>query len=212
MVRQLSEKILEENRQMAVACVDLEKAYDKVCRDKLWCVLDEYGVKGKLMRAIWSLYEGSEACVRFGGMLSGWFPISQGVRQGCVLSPWLFNVYMDRMMREVKERLQGGVQLTTTLVQMLLFADDIIVCTEKKEDMERNLAEMRVVMEKWGMSMHWGKTKVMMVSRTGEGYKISVDQEVEEVDKLKYLRVMISGDGGCDDEIEQRIGAAARVV
>ena len=90
----------------------------KVCRDKLWCVLDEYGVKGKLMRAIQSLYEGSEACVRVGGMLSGWFPImiSQGVRQGCVLSPWLFNVFMDRIMREVKERLQGAVQLTTTLV------------------------------------------------------------------------------------------------
>ena len=175
-------------------------------------MLDEYGVKGKLMRAIRSLYEGSEACVRVGGVLSGWFPISQGVRQGCVLSPWLFNVFIDRIMREVKERLQGGVQLTTTLVQMLLFADDIIVCTEKKEDMERNLAEMRVVMEKWGMSMHWGKTKVMMVSRTGEGCKISVDgEEVEEMDKLKYLGV-ISGDGRCDDEIEQRIGAAARVV
>ena len=115
-------------------------------------------------------------------------------------------------MREVKERLQGSVQLTTTLVQMLLFADDIIVCTEK-EDMERNPAGMRVVMEKWGMSMHWGKTKVMMVSRTGEGCKISVDgEEVEEVDMLKYLGVMISGDGRCDDEIEQRIGAAARVV
>ena len=69
------------------------------------------------------------------------------------------------------ERLQGDVQLTTTLVQMLLFADDIIVCIEKKEDMERNLAEMRVVMEKWEMSMHWEKTRVMMVSRTGEGAK-----------------------------------------
>ena len=58
-----------------------------------------------------------------------------------------------------------------------------------------------------------GKTKVMMVSRTGEGCKISVDgEEVEEVDKLKYLGVMISGDGRCDDEIEQRIGAAARVM
>ena len=81
-------------------------------------------------------------------MLSGWFPISQGVRQGCVLSSWLFNVFIDRIMREMKERLQGGVQLTTTLVEMLLFADDIIVCTEKKEDMERNLAEMKGVMEK----------------------------------------------------------------
>ena len=212
-IRQLSEKVLEKNGQMAVACVDLEKAYDNVCREKLWRVLDEYGVKGNLMKAIRSLYARSQACVRVGGKLSEWFSISQGVRQGCVLSPWLFNVFMDRIMREVKDRLQGGVHLTATTVKILLFADDIVVCTEKKEDMERNLGEMNVVMKKWGMKMHWGKTKVMMVSRTGEECKISVEgEEVEEVEKLNYLGVTISGDGGCDDEIEQRIGAAARVV
>ena len=75
--------------------------------------------------------------------MPGWFPISQGVRQGCVLSPWLFDVF-----REVKEELQGGVQLSASLVQMLLFTDDVVVCTENKEDMERNLAVMKVAM-KW---------------------------------------------------------------
>ena len=73
-IRQLSEKVLEKNRQMAVACVDLEKAYDKVCREKLWHMLGEYGVKGKLMKAVRSLYVGSQARVRVGGKLSGWFP------------------------------------------------------------------------------------------------------------------------------------------
>lgn len=90
------------------------------------------------------------------------------------------------------------IQLTT-LVQTLLFADDFIVCTERKEDMERSLAEMKVGIEKWGVSRHWGKTRLMMVSRSGEECKISVDGKgVEEVlvDKLKYLGVMISGDGG----------------
>ena len=104
---------------------------------------------------------------------------------------------------------QGVVQLTTTLLQMVLFADDIVVCMGRKEDMERNLAVMKVVMEKWEMRIPWGETKVLMVSRSGDGCKISVEgEEVEEVDKLKYmyLGVMISGDGGCDDEIEQRVG------
>ena len=56
--------------------------------------------------------------------------------------------------------------------------------------MERNLAEMKVVIEKWGMKMHWGKTKVMMMSRTVEECKVSVEGEVvEEVEKLKYLGV-----------------------
>ena len=96
---------------------------------------------------------------------------------------------------------------------MLLFADDVVVCTENKEDMERNLAVMKVAMKKWGMNIHWGKTTVLMVSRSGGACKIYVEgEEVEQVEKLKYLGVMISGDGGCDDEIEDRIGASARVV
>ena len=61
-------------------------------------MLNEYGVKGRLMKVIQALYAGSEACVRVGERMSGWFPISQGVRQGCVLSLWLFNVFMNRIM------------------------------------------------------------------------------------------------------------------
>ena len=53
-------------------------------------------------------------------------------------------------------------------MQMLLFTDDIVMVTEKKDDMQRNLDEMKKVMDKWGMKMHWGKTKVMIVSRTEE--------------------------------------------
>ena len=80
------------------------------------------------------------------------------------MSPWLFNVFMDGIMRETMEKLQGGVQLTTTNVQLILFADDIVMVTEKKEDMQTNLGEMKKVMDKWGMKLHLGKTKVMMVS------------------------------------------------
>jgi len=59
-----------------------------------------------------------------------------------VMSPWLFNVFMDGIMREAKENLQGGVQLTNTNVQILLFADDIVMVAEK-DDMLRNLDEMK---------------------------------------------------------------------
>ena len=151
--------------------------------------------------------------MRTSGKVSGWFPITQGVRQGCVMSPWLFNVFMDGIMRETMEKLQGGVQLTTTNVQLILFADDIVMVTEKEEDMQTNLGEMKKVMDKWGMKMHLGKTKVMMVSRTEEDCNLNVEgEDIETVKKLKYLGVMVSSDGLCDEEIEQRVGAAAKVV
>ena len=83
---------------MAIACIDLEKAYDKVSRDRLWQVLESYGIQGGLLRAIQSMYLGSQACVCSNGKVSGWLPITQGVRQECVMSPWLFNVFMDGIM------------------------------------------------------------------------------------------------------------------
>ena len=211
-IRQLSEKVLDKNKQMIVASINLEKAFDKVCRDKLWQVLERYGIQGALMRAIQSMYAGSQACVCTSGKMPAWFPITQGVRQGCVKSPWLFNVFMDEIVREVNENLQGGLQLTSTIVQILLFADNIVMVTEKEEDMQSNLNEVKKVVNKWGVKMHWGKTKVMMVSRTEE-YKLSIEgEDIEQVKKLKYLGAVISADGKCDEEIEQRVGATAKVV
>ncbi len=102
-IRQLSEKVLEKNKQMVMACIDLEKVYHMVCSDRLWQVLERYGIHGGLMRAIQSMYLGSRACVRISGIMSGWFPITHGVRQGCVMSPWLFNVFMDGIMRELSK-------------------------------------------------------------------------------------------------------------
>ena len=212
-IRQLSEKMIEKNKKMVVACVDLEKAYDRVGRDKLWKVLEEYGVKGRLLRAIRSFYKKSEGCVRVKDELSSWFPITQGVRQGCVMSPWLFNVFMDKIVREGMENFVGGVKMSTTEVGIVLFADDVMLLTERKEDMEANLRELKKAMSNWGMKIHWGKTKVMMVSRKGEECKVCVDgEEIEQVQNMKYLGAILSADGTCEEEIEQRVGAAARVI
>ena len=79
-----------------------------VCRDRLWQVLECYGIRAGLMRAIQSMYLGSRACVRASGKMSGWFPLTQGVRQGCVMLPWLFNVLINGIMRGAKGTLQGG--------------------------------------------------------------------------------------------------------
>ena len=100
-----------------------------------------------------------------------------------MMSPWLFNVFMDGIMREAKENLQGGVQLTNTNVQILPFADDIVMVAEKKDNMQRNLDEMKKGMDKWGMRMHLEKTRVMIVSRTEEECKLSIEGEDIEMSR-----------------------------
>ena len=67
----------------------------------MWNVLRLYGIGGRLLRGVESLYVGSKACVRVGNEVSEWFPVRVGLRQGCVMLPWLFNLYIDGVVREV---------------------------------------------------------------------------------------------------------------
>ena len=98
---------------------------------------------------------------------SDWFEVEQGVRQGCVLSLWLFNLYMDTIVREAREKFVEGGQLEETTVQLLLFADDLMLVAEKDEDVERNQRMLEEVMKKWRMQINWKKTKVLIVKQGG---------------------------------------------
>ena len=83
-----------------MVCVDLDKAYDRVDRELLWRVLRAYGVNGELIRAVRSLYDDGKACVRVQGQKSDWFGVGQRVRQGCTMSPWIFNIFMDNIVQK----------------------------------------------------------------------------------------------------------------
>ena len=87
--------------------MDLEKAYDTIDRHGMWQMLRVYTVAGKLLKAVQSYYIDSAACVRMGNVVSEWFPVNFRLRQGCFMSPWLFNVYMDGVVREVNVRVLG---------------------------------------------------------------------------------------------------------
>ena len=96
--KQIGEKAREKKRRVYVGFIDLEKAYDRVNREVLWKVLRMYDVVGKLLSVIKSMYIDSSACVRIKGGGSEWFRIDSDVTQGCIMSPLLFNVYMDGVM------------------------------------------------------------------------------------------------------------------
>ena len=116
--------------------MDLEKAYDRVDRVLLWRVLRTYGVNGELLSAVKSLYDNGKACVNVQGQKSDWFGVGQGVRQGCTMSPWIFNIFMDNLVRDAKQGFDGGVEMETGTIQLILFADDLMLVTEKDKDVE----------------------------------------------------------------------------
>ncbi len=99
----------------------------------LWDVLKIYGVGGKLLSAIKSFYVEASACVKISEETSEHFEIKVGLRQGCVMSPWWFNIYMDGVMREIKGKVAlVGIRLYTEgrkwVLNSILFADDSVHC------------------------------------------------------------------------------------
>ena len=93
-LQQIFEKSWEYAKEVNACFVDLEKAYDRIPRDKLWAVLLQYGIDGQLLNAIKSLYMHSEVCVRVNSATTKPFKVSVGLRQGCSLSPILFLIYI----------------------------------------------------------------------------------------------------------------------
>ena len=99
-VRQVCEKCLANWKDVFWAFMDFEMAYDTIDRHGMCQVLRVRGVGRKLLKAVQCFYIDSRACVRMGNDVSEWFPVNVGLRQGCVMSLWLFNVYMDGAVRE----------------------------------------------------------------------------------------------------------------
>ncbi len=131
--RMVVEKILTKGKKLYAAFMDLEKAYDRVDWPALWDVLKIYGVGEKLLRAVKSFYEEASACVKIRGETSEHFGIKVGLRQGCVMSPWLFNIYMDGAMREMKGKVgKVGVRMYDEgrkwVLNSILLADDTAHC------------------------------------------------------------------------------------
>lgn len=188
-LRMLSEKFLAKNQKLFCAFIDLEKAYDRVNREKLWEILEEYGVNGQLINAIASLYEGSAACVRINGDLTPWFSIIKGVKQGCVMSPWLFILYMDKCMQVLKG-LNLGVTMSDTKVCSLVYADDVVLVTENAYDLQRLVSKMNEECQKSDMKMNVTKSNVMVFERDVNVTicKIKVDDKyLEQVNEFVYL-------------------------
>ena len=83
------------------------------------------------------------------------------------MSPWLFNIFMDNIVREAKQRFDGGVEMETGTIQLLLFADDLMLVAEREKDAERNVNVLDEIMKNWRMKINWKKTKAIVVKRGG---------------------------------------------
>ena len=149
-------------------------------REKLWKVLDEYGVKRRLLKAIQALYMNGRARGKVGAMESELFGVHRGARQGCTLSPWHFNVFIDWVIREAKGQFRSEVKLSTGDVGVLLFVDDMELMAELVEGLQSNLQMMNGVLSRWELKVNWEKTKVMRLTRKREKCEVIIEGQQME--------------------------------
>ena len=130
--------------------------------NKLWKILQEIGISEHLTCLLRNLYAGQEATVRTGHGTTDWFQIGKGVCQGWILSPCLFNLYAEYIMRNAGlEEAQAGIKIAGRNINNLTYADDTTLMSESEEELKSLLMEVREESEKFGLKLNIQKTKIM---------------------------------------------------
>ena len=169
------------------------------------------GIPDHLTCLLRNLYAGQEAAVRTGHETTDWFQIGKGVRQGCILSPCLFNLYAEYIVRNAGlEEPEAGIKITRRNINNLRYADDTTLMAESEEELKSLLMKVKEESEKVGLKLNIQKTKIMASSPITSW---QIDGEtVERVSDLIFLSSKITADGDCIHEIKRRLFLGRKVL
>ncbi|KAK3514069.1 hypothetical protein QTP70_002908 [Hemibagrus guttatus] len=197
-LRILMEKYRDGQTELHCVFVDLEKVYDRVPREELWYCMRKSGVAEKYVRVVQEMYERSRTVVRCAVGQTEEFNVEVGLHQGSALSPFLFAIVMDQLSEEVRQESPWT----------MMFADDIVICSESREQVEENLERWRFALERRGMKVSRSKTEYMCVNEMeGSGTVRLQGEEVKKVQEFKYLGSTVQSNGECEKEVKKRVQA-----
>jgi len=185
--------------------IDYTKAFDCVDHAKLWKSLLEFGFPKHIVCVLQRLYDGQKATVRTEHGDTEEFTIGKGVRQGCILSPVLFNMYGERIMREAGLDISmEGIRIGGRCINNLRYADDTTLAATGEERLRQLIRSVQNASGKYGLYLNVGKTKVMTTANIDSF--IMDGNRIEVVNSFNFLGSTIERTGGCTKEIRRRIG------
>ena len=156
------EKAREFQKNIYFCFIDYAKAFDCVDHNQLWRILKEMGIPDHLTCLLRNLYAGQEATVKTGHGTTDCFQIGKGVCQVCILSPYLFNLYAEYIMRNAGlEETQAGIKIARRNLNNLIYADDTTLMAESEEELKSLLMKVKVESEKVGLNLNIQKIKIM---------------------------------------------------
>ena len=201
-VREIIEKAKEKNIPLHFNFIDFKSAFDTIWRNALWKMLLKIGVNPKYVDIIKYMYQNTKCAVTIENSLTGWFVVRVGVRQGCILSPTLFNVFLEFVMDEISSLQE--FHLTQNLTTDVRYADDTTLISCMLEKLKFSTEELEAACRKWGLKINASKCKVMSPDPTCD---VHIELEpVENVDNFVFLGSVVPD---TSDDVKRRIALAS---
>ena len=196
---------------MRFCFIDHAKAFDCVGHNKLRKILKEMGIPDHLTCVLRNPYVGQEATVRTRHGTTDWFQIGKGARQGCVLSPCLFNLHAEYIMRNAGlDETQAGIKIAGRNINNLRYADDTTLTAESEEKLKSLLMKVKEESEKVGLKLNIQKTRIM-----ASGPITSWERDGETVETVADFILggsKITADGDCSHEIKRHLLLGRKVM
>ena len=194
-------KAREFQKNIYFCFIDYTKAFDCVDHNKLWKILQEMGIPDHLICLLRNLYAGQEARVRTGHGTTDWFQIGKGVCQGYILSPCLYNLYTEYIMRNTGlEEAQAGIKIAGRNTNNLRYADDTTLMAESKEEL-KSLMKVKEESEKFVLKLNIQKIKIMA---SGPITSWPIDGKTMKTGTdFIFLGSKITADGDCSHKIKR---------
>lgn len=158
-------------RRRYAAFIDLKVAFDNVDRERLWRIMEEKEIGGGLIKKIESIYKETDTRIRTKDGITQGFITKKGVRQGCVLSPALFSLYVADLDKELEKRNIGGVELGKNRIRSLAYANDMVLMAKNKKALEDMSKTLKRFLKEKRLELNVEKTKVMVFNRMGRRKK-----------------------------------------
>lgn len=193
------------------ACfIDYQKAFDRIQHHKMIDILKNARLDDKDLRIITKLYWNQTASVRLEGGNTDEIRILRGVRQGCVLSSLLFNLYAEQIFNEALENIEAGILINGEKLNNIRYADDTVVFADTLEGLQELIDKITTSSQKYGLDINASKTKFMIISKTyiPNCHIQSNHQPIERVSKYTYLGTNINDQWDHSQEIKARIEKA----
>jgi hypothetical protein len=210
------QKYINDNKRLYCVFVDFKKAFDSVYRNALWLKLHKSGIRGKLLRIVKDMYNKVKSCIKVCNSYSEFFEYAVGLRQGEIISPVLFSLFIDDIELFLQHDINCGLQLNDIILILLLFADDMAILGNSPEEINNSLVLLHNYCTKWSLEVNVDKTKVMVFRKRGgllssENFLYN-DKRLEVVNDFNYLGTVFNYTGNFALNQEQLVGKALKAL